>query len=289
VYPRSQAVFSLRWRRIFRELAIALLLCASANPATLHNTESPPAPSDDRGTDSRPLVIRGNVSTSLPPPPTKEQIEAARHKAQDDHRLTVATEELAWLTGALAAIALLQLVAFIWQLRLTERTARDAEQAANAARVSAEALPKIERAYVFVEVLFAGGVPIEDGRFGLDFIVRFTNHGKTPAIITLTRAYTLWSETPPTELVRTERAQREVPQGMVIGADGNYDLPLREVIDGGEWGDIHDVVRRLYIVGVMEYEDVMGVSHRTGFCWHTYPLEGEIRTSISPSPLNSFE
>jgi hypothetical protein len=46
---------------------------------------------------------------------------------------------------------------------------------------------------------------------------------------------------------------------------------------------------RLYLVGVIECQDVIDAVHPTSFPWHTYPLGDEIKVSISPSPLNFFD
>jgi hypothetical protein len=120
-------------------------------------------------------------------------------------------------------------------------------------------------------------------------VVRFTNHGKTPAIIKRIRSYAMWTDAPPSRLTSSEREEKEVPEGLVIGPGGHFDLPVPSEIDGERYRGLFDVVWRLYIVGVIEYEDVMGTTHRTGFAWHTYPIQGEVRVSISPSPLNFFD
>jgi hypothetical protein len=60
-------------------------------------------------------------------------------------------------------------------------------------------------------------------------------------------------------------------------------------MDQVSYADIQDVVTALYVVGAIEYKDVMDVDHRTGFAWQTYPQNDEVFTSISPSPINSLD
>jgi hypothetical protein len=42
-------------------------------------------------------------------------------------------------------------------------------------------------------------------------------------------------------------------------------------------------------VGLIEYRDVMGTLHHTGFCWYTYYSGDRVRATICPSPLNSYD
>lgn len=271
-------------------VAVVLLAFAAtvgadtASEAPKHNSIP-----DERGTEKTPLVVKGAIAASLPPL-TEAQVAAAQAKAADDHSLSVATIWLAILTGALAIIAFFQLWLFLRQLRLTERAARDAEIAANAAKASAEILPKIERAYVFVEVFIESVTVIERNfRYAVAIRVRFTNHGKTPAILTKVRAYPVFSDDSPSSLIDSDRADRQVPEGMVIGADGQYDLDLAQNLSQQDWADLHDLIRRPFVVGVVEYKDVIGATHHTGFCWVAYYKNDILTASIFPSPLNNYD
>jgi hypothetical protein len=274
-------------------LTLMMAVASAAYGVTTHPkyvaAPIPPPVQDDRGTDKSPIAVKGNVTTTLPPP-AAEQIQAEKAKAEDDHNLAVATDWLAGLTALLAMVAVFQLYLFLRQLKLTEKAARDAETAASAAKASADALPKIERAYVFVEVDISDirNVPA-DAYAEVTFAIRFTNHGKTPAILTRLRSYPVWADSPPEDLLKHERANTPLPEGLVIGAGRNADWPLRERMNDEQWRQLHDVVTRMYVVGVIEYEDVMRVMHRTGFCWQTYPSADLVKTTIVPSPLNFFD
>jgi hypothetical protein len=273
-------------------LALFVAVASVAYGVTTHpkyvTAPVPPPIQDDRGTDKSPIAVKGNVTATLPPP-TAEEIQAEKAKTTDDHNLAVATDYLAGLTAVLAIIAGVQIWLFLRQLKLSERAARDAETAANAAKASADALPKIERAYVFVEVTISDLIESMHKLAHFELTVRLTNHGKTPALLTRVRSYTVWSESPPGELVGHEKADRPLPQGLVIGAEKTFEMVSQHGVDGEVNRQLHDIVSRMYIVGDVEYEDVMRVTHRTGFCWHTYPIGGFIKVSITPSPLNFFD
>jgi hypothetical protein len=248
-----------------------------------------PAPiPDTRGTEDSPLVVKGAIDTSLPPIPTPEAIAAEKEKAADDHATARGTVWLAILTAVLAVIALFQLWLFLRQLRLTEKAARDAEMAANAAKASADVLPKIERAYVFVEVIVSSVTLGErDNLYELDITVRFTNHGKTPAILSIIRAYPQWSGTPPQQLLPTSRANQEIPDGLVIGAEGHFDVDLPQSFAHEGWVSLVNGGVYIYVIGRVEYKDVMGNEHHTGFCWQVRSQADGVKATIFPSALNT--
>ena len=50
--------------------------------------------------------------------------------------------------------------------------------------------------------------------------------------------------------------------------------------------ELYDVVSRIYCLGVVDYEDVLGEAHQTGFCWQSFPNKGGLDFVISPSDLN---
>ena len=279
------------------KLALALFLVvvsvASGVAKHKHSTIASPSPrpppiQNDLGTDQNPIAVKGSLLTNRPTP-TEEQARAESVKAADDHYISVATGGLAWLTAALAAIAIVQVWLFVRQLRLSEKAARDAEMAAKAAKASADALPKIERAYVFVEITLRDAQQKLAGPSKVECDVIFTNHGKTPAILKRLRADAYWCDTAPAELIKAPRSDRQMPDGMVIGAGKEFKLRLTRVLDENEKHDLFDVVWSVYFVGLVEYDDIMGVTHRTGFCWRTHTVDQYLETSIAPSPLNYFD
>lgn len=286
-------MFPLRSPKLTPAIVIAVSLIGQSIAAHKQASvpASPPVPiQDDQGTDKQPIAVKGTL-TAIPPSPTPDEVKNEEVKAKDDHNLAIATIWLAVLTAALAVIASLQLWLFLRQLKLSEKAARDAETAAKAAKASADVLPKIERAYVFVDVSISDleRLSLRPPSYRFQITVRLTNHGKTPAILTRVRAYSLWSDVPPSQLIPTDRADRQLPPGLVIGSEAFFDVPLPQGVDGSAYDQLMGIETHLYTVGIIEYQDVMGASHHTSFCWHTYPVGEEVKISISPSSLNSFD
>ncbi len=246
---------------------------------------------DKRGTEQSPLFITGAISTSLPPPPaspTPEEIAREQKRDADDHLLAVATQRLATWTIALVLVAVVQAAMFLWQLRLSRAASKDARVAADAAKASADALPKIERAYLFVDVSFVDlTVTKKDLEYEMRLLVKATNHGKTPAVLTGFRCYALWDDKAPQQLIAHDAADRKMPEGFAISSMP-FEWPIHERIDHERYTDLGDVLRCLYVVGLVKYKDVLGDDRETGFCWNTYPGAEGVTMTISPSSLNHF-
>ena len=81
--------------------------------------------------------------------------------------LAIATKRLASWTIALALVAVVQAAIVFWQLRLSSDATRAAHAAADAAKASADALPKIERTYLFVDISLPEGFAISSQPYEL--------------------------------------------------------------------------------------------------------------------------
>jgi hypothetical protein len=190
----------------------------------------------------------------------------------------------------------------LWTLRYTGRATEAAAVAARAARDSADALPNLERAYIFIELDPHVGENIRkvlleiatkpgyrDGRFGLHVDIRyqFINHGKTPAIIeVMTSKLDAWEALPSEILFSDER----LPQEIVVRAGDiypdrakNLQLGLPDIMPLYSYhnrvqstGDeikfnaaesIRSGRSFVWFYGQVVYKDVFGKSHKTRFCW----------------------
>jgi hypothetical protein len=271
-----------------------LIACASVGQAAEQGKSAsvlPPRVQDQRGTEQNPIFVKGAVATSIPPSPpaaTPEEIARDQQKVADDHLLAVATNQLAIWTGILVFVAVVQAVMFFWQLRLTRAASKDAHAAADAAKASADALPRIERAYLFADISFVDlTVMRKDAEYDMKILVRITNHGKTPAVLTSFRCYPLWHDQAPQQLLPHREADRKMPEGLAISSTP-FEWIIKENIDHERYTDLCDVVRHLYVVGLVKYKDVLGDERETGFCWNTYPTADGTMMTISPSSLNYF-
>jgi len=221
---------------------------------------SPLSVQSDRGTNQSPFVVSNKQS--------------AEDKA-DAHELTVATDNLATWTLRLAIASFVGTLFALWSTLLGWKAGRD--------------LKKLERAYVFVTVERTGFSGSADkGDLTLDTKAHFHNHGKTPAILKSFRLYGVYSDAVPTELTKHANANTELPKGLVIGHDKEWERVYRERLTQEQFTSLMDVVQHVFIVGLLKYEDVMGGKHEVGFCWMSQPQRHNdgVQFTIYPSPLN---
>src|SRR5882724_10382161 len=145
------------------------------------------------------------------------------------------TKVLAWFTAVLAVVSGFQL----WFLRRSDETARIAADAAlvnaKAAKQSVDTIPRMERAYLFldtrVEVIIKNfkftdvGAGEEDFRSSVEY--GFKNHGRTPAIVgALHQNVDYW----PKGVIplMTDTLGGDMPKGFVISGGGKAsDLGIR--------------------------------------------------------------
>jgi hypothetical protein len=230
---------------------------------------------DDRGSNNNPVIIKGAVSVEK----TDEDKSAEAKKAQDDHELTAETAKLAKWTVVLGIGSVVTAIFTLISIILT--------------KMAADVLPKLERAYLFVTVEVAGfqgtGPAGEDVQMRIK--IRFYNHGKTPAILKGLRYDTAYDKKAPESLLQHDNADRELPEGLVIGAKKPFERTISHRLNAEELVAIRDVVYHVYVIGLMKYEDVIGDEHVVSFCWMSQPQANSIHKNefaICRSPLNRF-
>jgi len=174
----------------------------------------------------------------------------------------------AWIQ-ALAAIAIVIITGFYThyakqQAERMREAVKTAKDTAEAAKKSADALPEIERAYVFVTVEYEQSkrvVGINFFDFGDSLFIE--NHGRTPAIIKKVRGLVCLREASIPEI-----RESEIPAGLLIGSDKWKRIPAApQKINEREREDILLKNITAYCCGRIEYEDVFSEAHTTGFCW----------------------
>lgn len=170
------------------------------------------------------------------------------------------------------------LAAFTFQLRQsTEKLWRET-------KASVDALPKIQRAYVFVEVKLEERLVGTTNELAESKVsVYIWNHGKTPAVLTKLRGYTTVLPETPQELIHFKGNERELPPGLVIAGSGYRIEQFTCRLSTDNLGDIERGDSVLYCAGRVEYEDVMGIHRETGFCWQYRPLSALRDFTISPN------
>jgi hypothetical protein len=162
---------------------------------------------------------------------------------------------------------------------------------------------RTERAYVFVtlndtENNFIPEEPPENSPYDIYRIprtkdpairsVELWNEGKTPAILTRINVDTqLFSiKDYPNEKHIIESP--EIPSGGIIIQSGKkfaFTAPISISFD--QWKEIEAEKLRLVCYGRIEYKDVLGNSHKTGFCWEYIKKNGCFNSSYNTT-LNYY-
>ncbi len=157
-------------------------------------------------------------------------------------------------------------------LLFTAWAALAASRAAKAAQKSADAIPTLERAYIFLKIErnnFEGvvqeNVYPKHGHAQVQF--KFTNHGKTPAIVKEIN-YDLhhW-----TEMNEPSYSLNRVGSDYLV-IDGGTSTSLYDVTDPIEVSEpIKEQMRKgrgaIWFFGRVVYDDVFGQEHVTSFWW----------------------
>jgi len=184
-----------------------------------------------------------------------------------------APDWIAIFTGMLVVVGTGQLILFLWQLGLIRDSLVFTKEAADAARAAAEALPKIEKAYVFAKVKLPRPiVPTHGGVPPCPVRVIFPNRGKTPALLKRICAYSI-IQAPAPQTLRSGVAtdERRYAPGMVIAADKSLIQEVTVSVNMRQWGAIERREETIFCVGLIEYDDILGNPRETGFCWHFVP------------------
>jgi hypothetical protein len=132
-----------------------------------------------------------------PHQPTSSAVAVGDHKPSPFSWDWVMGDATAFFTGALVIVAMAQAALFIWQLRLVKRSLGPAEEAANAAKLNAEAVMVAEAAQIYLtvdhsnlETMYGHGRHYDNSPTmhpspseppWIEY--RLKNYGKSPAII----------------------------------------------------------------------------------------------------------
>jgi hypothetical protein len=278
--------------KLFLLPAIASLWCL---PAVANNLSPDQAVSDAMNLE-KPFTVPKVAPDSIPKPlflkstptadangqPEDKAAAAERIKMANDESMTRATWWIARWTIVLALVAVLQIAMFLRQLKLTRDSVEDAKVAAYAAKASADSLPRIERAYLFASISFAGALreideddeeyDVANPRVVGRIKVKITNHGKTPAVLTSFDRYPVFGQLAPQHLVSQDEKRIQIPDGIVVAAGEPFRTSIRLDLDQERWNQLKSQKLTMYCVGAVTYDDVLGNSHMTGFCWHAHDL-----------------
>jgi hypothetical protein len=213
--------------------------------------------------------------------PTQSQASA-----QSSERSPGNKQEIAWwqdpvavFTLGLVFIGLLQAGIFYGQMRLIRKSLSPAKEAAEAAKLNAEAVIDAERAYMFVEIgghnivtmiqqAVASGGDDDKSILGIHLSYNFKNYGRTPAIIReIEHSATIAVYSPKSRMMEPIihlpchiiAADKSTPQIHVI------DLPR---MTAKVAQSIRDCENTFWFEGKIVYDDMFGWRRTFNFIWH---------------------
>jgi hypothetical protein len=154
-----------------------------------------------------------------------------------------------------------------------------------AAKVAAEHIPRVERAYLFLwKELKHKITPNPLGGDILEVQFAFHNHGKTPAILRRIEVDIRVIERYPTTL---REIAEDMPMGFALSSEGTTPFfPRRQLIKPEHWTNFKQRKCLLLFLGVVKYNDVFGDPHETGFCLEWDVISGQ--GGFSPSPTDTL-
>lgn len=239
-------------------IAVALVLSSGA-----HASNSPPTP-DLRSTQQSSRAVKGIVTNEKSQADMQRDAEADKAKSLTDEAMLKYTAQTAIFTGSLAIIAFIQMILFVWQLRLMRQSSDNAATAANAARDSAkvamDTFTTLERPWLFLEkhrIVRREGAPIQPSILNNYWIsLLFKNNGRSPAIITnLVFKIIETSELPAVPDYSLCVNKLECPATLAAG----------KMFESSQVGPSPGKGVQYTIFGKLSYKDMAGVEHHTGF------------------------
>jgi hypothetical protein len=198
-----------------------------------------------------------------------------------------------FFTFALVIVGVLQAALFLVQLKLIRESLGPAKEAARAAQAAAEALPTVERAYVFMvpALTFGTSVPHSSGvgerynRISVQF--RIENLGKTPAAIE--SVYVRLGVLPDPPDNRTHLISNIVAGEAIVRSDDAWIPaeinPIICNISESEFDDISNNRAAIWFYGSILYKDMFGGERTTRFRW-CYSELLEVFTPRGEAPFN---
>lgn len=231
-------------------------------------------------------------TTNQPAPDIQEpigSIESQPHNDghQDDDRAQRVKEIndrlLVVFTGVLAVVGILQIILILRQEKWMRENVKVSQENADTAKVGADALKNIYRAWV----LFRWK---NRGQTVGNYIFSIKNWGQTPAIIEsgFFAPQVLTEEELSALPIETEYKKR-LPLPHVLAPNECLELPYgnTEADSGTDWNEVYQSTKHVVWRGVVRYRDVLkpDVLHETRFCYSYTNTKG--KPQVGPSEHNS--
>lgn len=98
------------------------------------------------------------------------------------------------------------------------------------------------------------------------YVIRFGNHGRTPAIIKANCLVLKLAKNLPAEPHYPTSDIEEIVQDRIVGRGTNYEISCKPIINEAEWEKIANAETVLWAYGFIDYLDFLKREHREGFC-----------------------
>jgi hypothetical protein len=132
---------------------------------------------------------------------------------------------------------------------------------------------RIERAYVFVEVEAHEDATSHSPPPSI--AIRMHNLGKTPAILMKLQVCADKKPIVYPAQKNVDALNNIIAQGTFIKSGEWKTRDVQYPLTAEEWAKIKQGQTGLICYGCIEYKDVFRITHKTGFCWETSPLEAD--------------
>jgi hypothetical protein len=243
-------------------------------------------------TQKVPLLIKEVESKGTNPDANKQRQDVDQESST---KKIIDIVSIAFTAISTLAIAIFTLFLVCYNKKMWKTTIRSVEAteiAAKAAKESAEALPAIERAYVFVEVEYGCKNPKPHdvdyfanalyGKFrDFNFQVILHNHGKTPAIVSHVRYSIIKSDrVPKTEADLIGSEYRNFEPCIIIESGGVYCKEINHELAEEEWKQIWGKNKLVLCLVQITYVDIFSIQHNT-----TFFVDMTLRKIISLLPI----
>ncbi len=210
----------------------------------------PPVAQDQRGTDQQPLSVK-----IVPAEKTDAERDDEQKHRDNEAKLSASAEQLARFAYGLFLVGIAQLLLFAVQLWFIGASFRDARKAAEAAKLTADAIRSAARHANSPE---KDGNPL-DGSVGLFYGLK--NYGKTPAIIRELGHQLVLAPELATE--REHSPKTPLPIESVLGPGeqtprGTLVCSFDRKITIGEGKEILALRNALWFYGYVAYDDTFG-------------------------------
>ncbi|MDP9159846.1 MAG: hypothetical protein M3O09_06400 [Acidobacteriota bacterium] len=232
------------------------------------NSTHKPADTHERGTEQSPLFVE-EIPSSQTRAKTDEERQDRNEKAANDRKLT-------FFNGCLVVVAFLQLLVYAYQASKLKETVESAEQQSRAMEDMVAVIQRgnrdITRAYLTVTV---GGALFQEKRED-QFDIKFEgqpallNTGNTPArkVRIRTVAEILPVPAPSDFSYPLPKEQADSKYEGIVAAHQTYTLSaaVKDFVPDSEVSLIKEGSgKALHVWGLVVYEDIFGVEHKTQF------------------------